>query len=774
LIQGITSAGLASIFPAVSSPGNSALADFESALFALLGVAAAPGMPATASSPELVAPAKTTDKTTASDPPLQNTAQKRPADEKKSPLDQEIVPVAVLVPLPMPIPVPVQVGGAAPGAKLSAQPMSQQPGAPASVIAQTVPSPPVRATSAASLPSSADPAVAALQPGVTQALQQPATGVKLDPTPGDLPPLDDSSKDMTAQSPSPTMVLDKTLASLKAVVAQSTASEPRVSTESNPDVREAIPGVQPASSLVAVPNTIQPGNAQAQPQTPDGPAQPFAQAPAPRTKPDKIVEPEKTGIAKFAASGPRISTESNPPGQASDVQPVSGQVDLSSATQPGYAQAQPQTPDGPAQPPDKTLEAVIAEIAQPSAFDPRTSTEANANPRVGTPSLQPVSSQVTALPVPQPGYAQAQPQTPDTPAQPTAQTPVATEPGKTLESVKAEVAQPGTFDPRTSTEANANPRVETPSLQPVSSQVTALPIPQPGPTQAQPQTPDTPAQPASFNPPVILVNPLGKASVDRAVGETSSHKLPAAKFQSPAVSPSAAEHHGGKERGARATSPAEPKPDAPSGEPVKAIDQAGATDTPPAKAQPEVSGADALPPQAPRAEAVPQFDASDPSPKTDASSLPAAHNAAANSSPLPAERPPMPLFSSAQLIEKVSQSELRLGMRTGEFGNVEIRTTFDHQQLRAEISSERGELGQALSAELPGFEQRLREHDVPLSTVVVHQANAGASGGFDRPPRQQQPVPASLHVSEVSGATLAAAAPQPEAWEPEGILDVRI
>jgi len=113
-------------------------------------------------------------------------------------------------------------------------------------------------------------------------------------------------------------------------------------------------------------------------------------------------------------------------------------------------------------------------------------------------------------------------------------------------------------------------------------------------------------------------------------------------------------------------------------------------------------------------------------------------------------------------------------MRTGEFGNVEIRTTFDHQQLRAEISSERGELGQALSAELPGFEQRLREHDVPLSTVVVHQANPGANGGFDRPPRQQQPGPAPLHVNEVSGATLAAAVPQPEASEPEGILDVRI
>jgi len=348
-----------------------------------------------------------------------------------------------------------------------------------------------------------------------------------------------------------------------------------------------------------------------------------------------------------------------------------------------------------------------------------------------------------------------------------------------LRSAKAEVARDTAPDPRISdlhisAESNPDVRGTTPDVQPASGQIGVANTIQPGYPPAQLQTPDTPAQPASFNSPVILMDSLGQASFDRAVRETSSQKLPAAKFRSPGASPSSGDHHGGKERGARTTSPAESKPDAPSSDAVKAIDQAGATGTPSAKAPPEASGADALPPQAPRPEVVSRSETSNPSPKTDASSPPPAHNAAASSSPLPAERLPVPLFSSAQLIEKVSQSELRLGMRTGEFGNVEIRTTFDHQQVKAEISSERGELGRALSAELPGFEQRLREQDVPLSTVVVHDANASASGGFDRPPRQQQPVPAPLNVGEASGGKLAAAAAQPEAWEPEGILDVRI
>jgi len=288
LIQGITSAGLASIFPAVSSPGSSALPDFESALFAMLGVAAAPAMPATTSNPELVAPAQTTDKTIASDPLPQKSDRERHADEKKA-SDQGIVPAAVLALLPIPTPLPVQVDGAAPAAKLSAQLMSQRPGGLDSVMTRTVPSPPVRATSGASLPSSADSAVGAIQPGVVQAIQQPAVGRQLNASSVDLPHLDNSAKDETAQTPAPTIELDRTWASIEAEVAQPAASGPPISTESNPDVRGAIPGVQPASSQAAVPNT-QAAYAQAQPPALDGPVQRSAQTPAPRTKPDKTVE----------------------------------------------------------------------------------------------------------------------------------------------------------------------------------------------------------------------------------------------------------------------------------------------------------------------------------------------------------------------------------------------------------------------------------------------------------------------------------------------------
>jgi hypothetical protein len=91
-------------------------------------------------------------------------------------------------------------------------------------------------------------------------------------------------------------------------------------------------------------------------------------------------------------------------------------------------------------------------------------------------------------------------------------------------------------------------------------------------------------------------------------------------------------------------------------------------------------------------------------------------------------------------------------------GNVEIRTSFDQQQVRAEISSERGELGRALSTELPGFEQRMREHDMPFSSVVVHDAGAaGLGSGLQRDPRRQQ----TAFASPQSTGNVSAARPFP-------------
>lgn len=131
------------------------------------------------------------------------------------------------------------------------------------------------------------------------------------------------------------------------------------------------------------------------------------------------------------------------------------------------------------------------------------------------------------------------------------------------------------------------------------------------------------------------------------------------------------------------------------------------------------------------------------------------------------------LLHSSRLMQDVAQAEMRLDMRMGDLGNVEIRTLLHHQQLHAEISVERGELGHAISAELPALQQRLHDQQVPLESLILRQQASGGSGGFQGNPHQQQPaaVPAD-------SSTLAASVEKHTASEEvipaAGALDVHI
>jgi hypothetical protein len=64
-------------------------------------------------------------------------------------------------------------------------------------------------------------------------------------------------------------------------------------------------------------------------------------------------------------------------------------------------------------------------------------------------------------------------------------------------------------------------------------------------------------------------------------------------------------------------------------------------------------------------------------------------------------------LNSAQLIQSVHGSEMRLGMNSAEFGNISINTTLSHQTLSAQISMDHSALGNALAMHLPAIEEKL-------------------------------------------------------------------
>jgi Flagellar hook-length control protein FliK len=102
---------------------------------------------------------------------------------------------------------------------------------------------------------------------------------------------------------------------------------------------------------------------------------------------------------------------------------------------------------------------------------------------------------------------------------------------------------------------------------------------------------------------------------------------------------------------------------------------------------------------------------------------------------------PTSLINSAKLVERIGEAELRVGIRAGEFGSVDIRTSMVRNQFTAEISVERGDLGRVMAAELPSLQNRLAEQRVPVANITVqNHAGSHSTASEQQKPRDGQQV----------------------------------
>ncbi len=91
----------------------------------------------------------------------------------------------------------------------------------------------------------------------------------------------------------------------------------------------------------------------------------------------------------------------------------------------------------------------------------------------------------------------------------------------------------------------------------------------------------------------------------------------------------------------------------------------------------------------------------------------------------------LPSASSAQLIQSAGQTEMRLGMRSTEFGNISISTSVSHQTISAQISLDHPELGRALAAHLPAIEEKLGSAYGLHARVEVRDESAASRSAAD-------------------------------------------
>ena len=109
-----------------------------------------------------------------------------------------------------------------------------------------------------------------------------------------------------------------------------------------------------------------------------------------------------------------------------------------------------------------------------------------------------------------------------------------------------------------------------------------------------------------------------------------------------------------------------------------------------------------------------------------------------SSSPaLVAAQPAPPVINTAKLIQTMGQSEMRVGMRSVEFGNISISTSSTRELISAQISLEHGELARTLAAHLPEVQQKLGTNQALDMRIDLNGQGIGTSSGMSNGSAQE-------------------------------------
>lgn len=163
----------------------------------------------------------------------------------------------------------------------------------------------------------------------------------------------------------------------------------------------------------------------------------------------------------------------------------------------------------------------------------------------------------------------------------------------------------------------------------------------------------------------------------------------------------------------------------------------------------------------------------------------ASHTRAEAAAAVPASHQPMQAdatesvtssgINTANLIQKMSESEMRVGMHSAEFGDISIRTSVSQQQMTAEISVDHGDLGKAIAAHIPAMEAKLGGELGLRALVEVNPGGMQFSGerGYSSQRDQRTLAPAVQTESTATSAEADHAGLRLAAAVDEYRLDIR-
>jgi len=135
-----------------------------------------------------------------------------------------------------------------------------------------------------------------------------------------------------------------------------------------------------------------------------------------------------------------------------------------------------------------------------------------------------------------------------------------------------------------------------------------------------------------------------------------------------------------------------------------------------------------------------------PAPTSPLHSGDSAHNQRA-----PAEVPEQPLSSppgalpSARVLERMNQSEIRVGLNSAEFGSLQLHTTVAGDRVGATVETAHSELRAAILAEMPSLHRAIEQRDLRLVTFELGPHGGGEQRGDGSPPQQQPSDPGTYN-----------------------------
>jgi len=101
-----------------------------------------------------------------------------------------------------------------------------------------------------------------------------------------------------------------------------------------------------------------------------------------------------------------------------------------------------------------------------------------------------------------------------------------------------------------------------------------------------------------------------------------------------------------------------------------------------------------------------------------------------SAAPAPAALPQsLPTINTAKLIQSMGQSEMRVGMRSNEFGNISINTSATRDLISAQISLDHGELAKTLATHLPEMQARLGGSQAVDVRIDMNGQSTGQGAG---------------------------------------------